>query len=101
MAYELKCGVHLGQGDTSPQKAREILGENAIIGATVKTLKQAKIAKTLGVNYLGIEAVFPTNSKKDAMPLSITELKNICKNIDLPVYAIFGIDEKYFTLKRL
>ena len=51
-------GVHLGQSDMSPDKAREILGEDKIIGVTAKTIEQAKTAYNMGADYLGSGAVF-------------------------------------------
>lgn len=41
-------GVHIGQSDMEYERAREILGENKIIGMTAKTVEQAVLAEKLG-----------------------------------------------------
>lgn len=85
-------GVHIGQDDCELKKAREILGKDKIIGVSVHDLKEARIAYENGADYLGVGAVFSTNTKKDASAVSFTTLKEICTNIDIPVVAIGGIN---------
>lgn len=46
-------GVHLGQDDMNPAKARMLLGTDKIIGVTAKTVEQAKRAEADGADYLG------------------------------------------------
>lgn len=46
-------GVHLGQGDASPQEARAKLDENAIIGQTVFTEEQIAALDPSIVDYIG------------------------------------------------
>ena len=85
-------GVHIGQNDASYEKAREVLGEGKIIGMTVKTRQQAENAIRLGVDYVGMGAVFHTSTKKDAKDMSretLLELAGMMK--DIPVVAIGGI----------
>ncbi|NOY68504.1 MAG: thiamine-phosphate kinase [Deltaproteobacteria bacterium] len=85
-------GVHLGQGDESPVSARDILGEDAIIGASVST--PAELDKTyLAVSdYLGVGPVFQTSAKQDAKPvIGIDGLREMAKLSPLPVIAIGGI----------
>ena len=43
-------GVHLGASDMELSQARELLGENAIIGATAKTIEQALAARQAGAD---------------------------------------------------
>ena len=85
-------GVHLGQGDMSPVKAREILGKDKIIGVTAKTIEQAKKAQEEGADYLGSGAVFGTSTKLDAKPLNHEDFQRICESVSIPVVAIGGID---------
>jgi thiamine-phosphate pyrophosphorylase len=87
-------GVHIGQNDMDIESARKILGSDKIIGVSAKTVKQAIDAQKKGADYLGVGAVFNTNTKKDASGVSIEELKNICQNVNIPVCAIGGISEK-------
>ena len=87
-------GVHLGQTDCDPVTARRILGKNAIIGVTAKSVMQAKAAKAAGADYLGSGAVFVSPTKPDAKALSISELSEICSCVSIPVCAIGGISEE-------
>lgn len=93
-------GVHVGQRDTSVRKAREILGPDAIIGATAKTIEQALVAQKQGADYLGSGAVFGSSTKLDAKPMEHELLQKICESVTIPVVAIGGITgENVTTLK--
>ncbi|MDE7294124.1 MAG: thiamine phosphate synthase [Oscillospiraceae bacterium] len=85
-------GVHLGQTDGSPLEARKILGENAIIGVTAKTVEMAVKAERDGADYLGCGAVFGSVTKENAVPMKMETLRDICAAVSIPVYAIGGID---------
>ncbi len=85
-------GVHVGQNDMSPDKVREILGNNAIVGVTAKTVEQAKQAELAGASYIGTGAAFPTGTKRDTYVISHDTIREICESIDIPVVAIGGID---------
>lgn len=84
-------GVHLGQSDGSPKKAREILGTAAIIGVTAKTIEQAEEAECCGADYLGCGSVFASPTKPGAIAISLKDLTNICLAVRIPVCAIGGI----------
>lgn len=86
-------GVHLGQNDMEISKAREILGNDKIIGITAKTIKQAQLAEEKGANYLGSGAVFGSKTKKDAIPMEHDLLQKICESVNIPVVAIGGINK--------
>lgn len=85
-------GVHLGQGDMPVKQAREILGDDKIIGVTAKTVSQAVQAYKDGADYLGSGAVFGTLTKSDAVKMSMDTLKNITSSVPIPVAAIGGIN---------
>ncbi|HIU57721.1 MAG TPA: thiamine phosphate synthase [Candidatus Ornithomonoglobus merdipullorum] len=93
-------GVHLGQGDTDPKEARRILGGNAIIGVTAKTVEQAQRAETDGADYLGSGAVFGTSTKADAVKMDIETLREIVSSVSIPVYAIGGINAENISQLR-
>lgn len=85
-------GVHVGQDDASVKSARQILGADKIVGATAKTIEQAQIAQEQGADYLGSGAVFGSTTKKDALPMTMELLNEICNSVQIPVVAIGGID---------
>lgn len=69
IALEVKAdGVHIGQNDLPYAKARELLGEKAIIGLTVNTLEQVEIANRLGVDYLGFQLYTSLRTKPTTPP---------------------------------
>lgn len=84
-------GVHVGQSDVSCTEAREVLGEGAIVGVSVQTVDQAKAAEAAGASYLGVGAMFSTDTKTDADLVTRTTLTEICRAVTIPVVAIGGI----------
>ena len=84
-------GVHIGQDDMRISDAREILGNDKIIGVTAKTVSQAKEAYEGGADYLGSGAIFGTSTKFDAKKMDMETLKSICESVPIPVVAIGGI----------
>ncbi len=92
-------GVHLGQSDGSPEKARSILGSGKIIGVTAKTVEQSVRAESMGADYLGCGAIFPSPTKPGAIGVSRELLTEIVHSVNIPVYAIGGISsENVLTL---
>lgn len=84
-------GVHVGQDDMAASEARTILGPDAIVGVTARTVEQAKAAEEAGADYLGSGAVFGTSTKKDAKPMDHAFFQKICESVSIPVVAIGGI----------
>lgn len=84
-------GVHVGQKDMEAERARALLGPDKIIGVSARTVEQAVLAEKHGADYLGVGAVFPTGTKKDAVGVSYETLKAICAAVSIPVVAIGGI----------
>ena len=84
-------GVHLGSQDMSIAQARNILGNDKIIGASARSVVMAKRAEMQGADYLGVGAVFGTSTKSDAVTISPSILKDIASSVDIPVVAIGGV----------
>lgn len=86
-------GVHLGQSDYSPIEARKRLGPHKIIGWSVENLDQLAAANQLNcLDYIGVGAVFPTQSKRDCKAaLGLKGLQQIVSLSKYPVVAIGGI----------
>jgi len=88
-------GVHLGQDDIPPEKARDILGEERIIGLSTHNLGQVNAACELPIDYIGFGPIWPTASKVKADPATGIKGLRECVNISkFPVVAIGGIDSK-------
>jgi thiamine-phosphate pyrophosphorylase len=85
-------GVHLGQDDFPIPLARDLLGEAAVIGGSAVTLEEAKKCLSEGADYVGFGPVYPTTSKDDAGPVTgLALLKEVVKNIPVPIIAIGGV----------
>ncbi|MNM64883.1 Thiamine-phosphate synthase [compost metagenome] len=94
------AGVHVGQSDIPANVARKIIGEDKILGISAATLEEAKLAEAEGADYLGIGAVFPTDTKKDARSVSIELLEEIKKSLTVPVVGIGGISQNNAELLK-
>jgi len=86
-------GVHIGKNDMRPDRAREALGDTAIIGATANTLEDALKMASYPIDYLGIGPYKFTTTKENLAPVlgaeGIAEIVAALPN--LPIVAIGGI----------
>ena len=86
-------GVHVGQSDMPVKIARKLMGENKIVGATTKTVEQAKEAFEQGADYLGVGAIYPTTTKVKTVLTSTDTLNDICHAVPISVNAIGGLNK--------
>jgi hydroxymethylpyrimidine kinase/phosphomethylpyrimidine kinase/thiamine-phosphate diphosphorylase len=86
-------GVHLGRHDLTPEVARRILGEGAVVGGTANSLEEAVAWRGRPVDYLGVGPVFGTETKADpAPPLGLPGLAAVVRAVHpLPVIAIGNV----------
>lgn len=84
-------GVHVGQSDMQASQVRAQLGPDKILGVSCRTVQHALRAQEHGADYLGVGAMFPTQTKTDTEPVTIDTLKAICNAVDIPVVAIGGV----------
>lgn len=85
-------GVHLGQDDVDISYARELLGQEAIIGLSTHAPEQAKKAVEVGADYIGVGPVFETPTKPGRKSVGLEYVEWASKNIDIPWFAIGGIN---------
>ena len=85
------AGVHVGQEDMAALEVRRRIGDKKVGGVSAQTVEQALAAEKAGADYLGVGAVFPTNSKDDAVKVDFATLRAICQAVQIPVVAIGGI----------
>ena len=86
-------GVHLGQDDIDIHDAREILGQEKIIGISTHRPQDAHDAIKNGADYIGVGPVFKTPTKPNREPAGLDYLKWAAENVNIPFYAIGSIDE--------
>jgi thiamine-phosphate pyrophosphorylase len=85
-------GVHVGASDMPVAMARKLMGDGKIIGATAKTVSQAREAYEQGADYLGVGAIYPTTTKVKTVLTSTETLRKICNAVSIPVNAIGGLN---------
>lgn len=84
-------GVHVGIEDAPVGEIRRRMGPDFIIGATAKTVEQAVFAEQSGADYLGVGAVYPSPTKKNAIRITKEQLLETCSAVSIPAVAIGGI----------
>ncbi|RLM68663.1 thiamine phosphate synthase [Halorubrum sp. Atlit-26R] len=88
-------GVHLGQSDLPVAVAREQLGEDAVVGVSASTIEGAEAAEAAGADYLGVGAVYGTESKDvsgDRDGIGVERIAAVAEAVEIPVIGIGGID---------
>lgn len=91
VAMAVGCGVHLGTEDMPISIARSLMGEDAIIGATAKSVEAARQAEKEGADYLGCGAIYPTKTHVKTKLTKVETLDQICEAVHIPVAAIGGL----------
>ena len=86
-------GIHLGQEDLSPEAARRVLGDEAVIGFSTHSVAQAVEAARMPVDYLALGPVFATTSKENPDPVvGLEGLRRVREAVGpVPLVAIGGI----------
>ncbi len=86
-------GVHLGPDDLSIEAARHVAGDRLLIGASASTVERALQAVEEGADYLGSGPAFATPIKARKQVIGPRGVAAIAQAVDIPVFAIGGIDE--------
>lgn len=85
-------GVHIGQQDLPLSVIRPLAPSPFIIGVSVSSDEQARIAEQDGADYVAVSPVFSTGSKHDAGPgLGLGLVREISDAVSIPVIGIGGI----------
>jgi thiamine-phosphate pyrophosphorylase len=85
------AGVHIGQKDIPVDIARKVIGKEMLLGVSAGSAAEAVNAVKAGADYLGVGAMFPTETKPDAGFVSMEELGRIRREVDIPIVVIGGI----------
>ncbi len=95
------AGVHVGQEDVTVAHARDMLGDDAIVGATTPTVEAVRRAEQEGADYVSVGPMFrsPTKPWK---PVAGPELAcRLRRETKLPLCVIGGIDAGNVHHRRL
>lgn len=93
LAHQLKAdGVHLGASDGNVTQAREILGQDAVIGVSCYDSRDLAIkGAEEGADYVSFGAFFPTKTKETTATPPLEILKWWSEWTVVPCVAIGGI----------
>lgn len=86
-------GVHVGQDDLPCADVRSLVGEDMIIGVSASSLTEALKAQQDGADYIGVGAMFATDTKTDAKVVTMEELDRIRREVSIPIVVIGGINK--------
>jgi thiamine-phosphate pyrophosphorylase len=86
-------GLHVGQEDLPVAIARKMLPIAMLLGCSVSTVEEARMALVDGADYLGVGAIFSTATKESAGAVGVARIKEIKQAVDLPLVAIGGINQ--------
>lgn len=93
VAAAAAVGCHIGQTDLPPAAAREILGDEAIIGLSIDDPDQTPAADPAHVDYVAHGPFSATGSKINAGgPVGKEGIERVRVQTALPLVAIGGID---------
>lgn len=67
---------------------------DGMIGMSIHDKAEAVMAEKYGADYVTAGHVFETLCKKGLKPRGIVFLEEVCKSIDIPVYAIGGMSKE-------
>jgi thiamine-phosphate pyrophosphorylase len=85
-------GVHVGDEDLPVAVARQLLGPDAVVGATARNAEAGRARQAEGADYLGVGPTYATTTKVGLPdPLGPAAVGAVAEAVDLPVIAISGI----------
>ncbi|NEQ31452.1 MAG: thiamine phosphate synthase [Leptolyngbya sp. SIO4C5] len=85
-------GVHLGQQDLSPAFARQLLGDQRIIGCSTTNLDEMERAIAAGADYIGVGPVYATPTKPNKPAAGLDYVRQAAAQATVPWFAIGGIN---------
>ena len=85
-------GVHVGQGDLSPEDARRVVGVEGWVGVSTHNDEQVRIADATSADYIAVGPVFATATKLNAEPvIGLDGVRRARGLTTKPIVAIGGI----------
>lgn len=88
------AGVQLPASGLPLAETRRLVGPDVLVGRSVHTLDEARVAVAEGADYLLLGTIFATASKPDVTPGGLDLVRAVTSQVLAPVIAIGGIDER-------
>lgn len=86
-------GVHVGQEDLPPANARELLGDELLIGLSTHSAGELAAASTEPVDYVGAGPVHPTPTKAGRPGVGLDYVRLAAAKSNVPFFVTGGMDE--------
>ena len=84
-------GVHVGQDDAPIELVRRAVDRSIWVGKSTHSLNQAAAAQREGADYIGFGPVYATPTKPDYVPIGLSEIEAVHRQVTLPIFCIGGI----------
>jgi len=84
-------GIHVGQDDDAIEVARRKAGRQLFVGKSTHSLVQARAARREGADYIGFGPIFATPTKPDYHPIGLSDIKNVQRDVSVPIFCIGGL----------
>ncbi|HIQ31743.1 MAG TPA: thiamine phosphate synthase [Aquifex aeolicus] len=83
-------GVHLPERSFPPSVIKKLF-PHLIVGFSAHDLSGAEYAQREGADFITFGPVFKTSSHPEVRPLGAGSLKEVCKKVSVPVFALGGV----------
>jgi thiamine-phosphate pyrophosphorylase len=85
-------GVHVGQDDVSAEEARELLGDDAVVGLSTHSTEQIAASAERPVDYISVGPIWETPTKEGRPGVGVELISHAAEHAPHPFFAIGGID---------
>lgn len=84
-------GCHIGQDDGPLSDARELAGDQAMVGRSTHSLEQSREAEKEGFDYIGFGPIFATPTKPTYQPIGMDDIATVSRERQIPWFCIGGV----------
>jgi thiamine-phosphate pyrophosphorylase len=85
-------GVHVGQDDVPVDRARKLVGDDALVGLSTHSMQQAQAGCRTGADYVAVGPVHATPTKEGRPAIGVAPIKYAAAHVSVPWFAIGGLD---------
>ena len=85
-------GVHVGQDDMPVDRARKLVGDDALVGLSTHSMQQAQAGCRSGADYIAVGPVHATPTKEGRPAIGVEPIKYAAAHVSIPWFAIGGLD---------
>jgi thiamine-phosphate pyrophosphorylase len=85
-------GVHVGQDDMPVDRARKLVGDDALVGLSTHSMQQAQAGGRSGADYIAVGPVHATPTKEGRPAIGVEPIRYAASHVSVPWFAIGGLD---------